>query len=172
MQARDIVVIAHDIRSTHNVGSLLRTCEGLGVQHLYFTGYTPYPALPSDDPRLPHIAQKLSKQINKTALGAETLVPWSVAEDIYACLRQLQAGGYEVAALEQTADSVPLPDFQPPQKIALLLGREVEGIAPELLAVCDLALEIPMFGHKESFNVVQAAAMTLYSLRFAPVLVV
>jgi len=169
---RDIVVIAHDIRSTHNVGSLLRTCEGLGVQHLYFTGYTPYPPLPSGDPRLPHIAGKLSKQINKTALGAETLVPWSAVEDVFACLRQLQADGYQIAALEQTEDSIPLPDFRPSQKIALLLGREVEGIAPELLAVCDLTLEIPMSGHKESFNVVQAAAMTLYHLRFAPALVV
>lgn len=164
---RTIVVIAHDIRSTHNVGSLLRTCEGLGVERLYFTGYTPYPALPAGDPRLPHIAQKLSKQINKTALGAEAMVPWSVAEDAADCIRQLQADGYQVAALEQTASSTKLPDFQPTQNIALLLGREVEGIDPELLALCDTSLEIPMFGRKESFNVVQAAAMALYQLRFA-----
>lgn len=164
---RNIIVIVHDIRSTHNVGSLLRTCEGLGVQHVYFTGYTPYPALTTSDTRLPHIAQKLSKQINKTALGAETMVPWSAAEDVTACIRQLQTDGYQVAALEQTADSTKLPDFQPSQRIALLLGREVEGIDPDLLALCDKTLEIPMFGRKESFNVVQAAAMALYTLRFA-----
>ncbi len=80
---------------------------------------------------------------------------------------RLRADGYLIAALEQTADSVPLPDFQPPDKIVLLLGREVEGIAPELLALCDTKLEIPMSGRKESFNVVQAAAMALYHLRFA-----
>jgi len=160
-----IVVIAHDIRSTHNVGSLLRTCEGMGVAHVYFTGYTPYPTIPGDA-RLPHIAQKLTKQINKTALGAEATVPWAYVEDVSGCMLQLQAQGYKVAALEQAAGSIKLPEYHAPEKIALLLGREVEGIEPELLMHCDVTLEIPMFGQKESFNVVQAAAMALYQLRF------
>lgn len=162
---REIVVIAHDIRSTHNVGSLLRTAEGLGVAKLYFTGYTPYPALPGDT-RLPHLAAKLTKQIEKTALGAEKLVPYQPV-DITECLSALKADGFTVMALEQTNDSVLLPEYRPPEKVALLLGREVEGIDPALLAQCDGALEIPMFGRKESFNVVQAAAMALYHLRFA-----
>jgi 23S rRNA (guanosine2251-2'-O)-methyltransferase len=164
---RDIVIIAHDIRSTHNVGSLLRTCEGLGVTRVYLTGYTPYPPLPNGDTRLPHIAIKLGRQINKTALDAETMVPWSQQDDITACIQQLRRDGYEVIALEQTRDSTPLPDYTPPAKVALLLGREVEGIAPEILALCASAVEIPMFGRKESFNVVQAAAIALYHLRFA-----
>ncbi len=164
---RHVIVIAHDIRSTHNVGSLLRTCEGLGLEHVYLTGYTPYPALSQNDPRLPHLATKLSKQINKTALGTENLVPWSHADDVISCIKQLQADGYQLVALEQTPDSIPLPDFHPTEKVALLLGREVEGIDPELLALCDAAVEIPMLGRKESFNVVQAAAMTVYALRFS-----
>lgn len=167
MTSRNIVLIAHDIRSTHNVGSLLRTCEGLGVRHVYFTGYTPFPALPDGDLRLPHIAQKLTKQINKTALGAENLVPWSHLDSAETCLARLRADGYQIVALEQTASSVKLPDFHAPHKVALLLGREVEGIDPVLLARCDITIEIPMFGRKESFNVVQAAAMTLYALRFS-----
>ena len=65
---RDIILIAHNLRSCHNVGSLLRTAEGLGVQTVYLTGYTPYP-LELGDTRLPHIATKLHKQIDKTALG-------------------------------------------------------------------------------------------------------
>lgn len=164
---RTIVLIAHDIRSTHNVGSLLRTAEGLGVAHVYFTGYTPYPLQPGDT-RLPHIAQKLHNQIHKTALDAETYMPWSYETDVLACLKQLTQSGYQLAALEQAASSITLPNFQPGSKVALLLGREVEGIEPELLAQCDVTLEIPMFGHKESFNVVQAAAMALYQCRFAP----
>jgi 23S rRNA (guanosine2251-2'-O)-methyltransferase len=163
---RDIVVIAHDIRSTHNVGSLLRTCEGLGVAHVYLTGYTPYPPLPVGDIRLPHLAAKLGRQINKTALNAETMLPWSQMDDVTACIQQLQRDGFTIVALEQTASSTPLPQYVPPAKIALLLGREVEGVAPEVLTLCDAAVEIPMFGRKESFNVVQAAAMTLYRLRF------
>lgn len=164
---RDIVVIAHDIRSTHNVGSLLRTCEGLGVQRVYFTGYTPYPRLTEQDPRLPHMADKLTRQIHKTALDAENLLPWEHADDVTALLGQLRSDGYTLVALEQSETSTRLPDYQPPTKVAVLLGREVEGIEPELLAHCDITLEIPMFGRKESFNVVQAAAMTLYHLTFA-----
>jgi 23S rRNA (guanosine2251-2'-O)-methyltransferase len=163
---RDIVVIAHDIRSTHNVGSLLRTCEGLGISHVYFTGYTPYPVLPGSDTRLPHIAAKLTEQIHKTALDAEDFVPWSHTETAEALIGTLKADGFTVIGLEQTKHGTPLPAFQPPRKVALLLGREVEGIEPGLLKLCDATVEIPMFGRKESFNVVQAAAMALYKLRF------
>lgn len=162
---KEIVVVAHDIRSTHNVGSLLRTCEGLGVSHVYFTGYTPYPFAPGDT-RLPHITAKLTAQIHKTALDAEALVPWTHEDDVMSCLTSLRQAGYTLTALEQAADSIKLPDFHAPEKIALLLGREVEGVEPGLLALCDVALEIPMFGRKESFNVVQAAAMALYQFRF------
>lgn len=161
---RSIVVIAHDIRSTHNVGSLLRTCEGLGVAQLYLTGYTPYPPMAGDD-RLPHVAAKLGRQIAKTALGAETLLPWRHEADIAALITRLQADGYTVVALEQAPDSIPLPQFAPPAKLAVLLGREVEGIDPALLQLCDTTVEIPMYGRKESFNVVQAAAMALYHCR-------
>jgi 23S rRNA (guanosine2251-2'-O)-methyltransferase len=166
MQKRSIVVIAHDIRSTHNVGSLLRTAEGLGVEHLYFTGYTPYPALAQGETRLPHIANKLTAQIHKTALDAETLVPWSHEDSVEELMAQLRTDGFTLVALEQAEHSIALPHYQPPEKVALLLGREVEGIDPALLTHCDTLLEIPMLGQKESFNVVQAAAMALYQLRF------
>jgi 23S rRNA (guanosine2251-2'-O)-methyltransferase len=82
-------------------------------------------------------------------------------------LKQLKADGFAVAALEQSATSQQLQKYTPPQKVALVLGREVEGIDESLLAACDTTLEIPMFGKKESFNVVQAAAMALYQCRFA-----
>lgn len=162
---RSIIVIAHDIRSCHNVGSLLRTAEGLGVQEVWLTGYTPYPQIDSDS-RLPHIAAKLTAQIHKTALGTENLISWRQSDDISPLLTRLKLEGYLLAALEQTQTSIPLPDFKPPDKIALVLGREVEGIQADILARCDVALEIPMEGKKESFNVVQAAAMALYHLRF------
>jgi 23S rRNA (guanosine2251-2'-O)-methyltransferase len=162
---RDIILIAHDIRSTHNVGSLLRTAEGLGVTKVYLTGYTPYPQK-AGDPRLPHIALKLTQQIHKTALGAEMSQKWEQAESIDGVLNLLRSDGYILVGLEQTAESIPLASFKPPDKIVLLLGREVEGIEPNILKKLDQIVEIPMFGSKESFNVVQAAAMCLYHLRF------
>ena len=162
---RSIILIAHNMRSTHNVGSLLRTAEGLGVSEVILSGYTPYPQM-ADDDRLPHLAAKIDRQIAKTALGAETTQKWSRHEDIFPVLRTLTSDGYRIAALEQSADSTPLPDLAPPDKLAILLGREVEGVEPEVLRACDMVIEIPMFGSKESFNVVQAAAMALYHCRF------
>lgn len=163
---RNIVLIAHNLRSCHNVGSLLRTAEGLGVSEVILTGYTPYP-LKDDDTRLPHVAAKIHKQIQKTALGAENSVSWSQYDSIEEVLRLMRQDGFAVAAVEQTDSSIALPDYSPPDRVALLVGREVEGIEPEILGMCDAALEIPMFGKKESFNVVQAAAMAMYHCRFA-----
>lgn len=164
--SRQIIVIAHNLRSTHNVGSLLRTAEGLGISHVYLTGYTPYPLAPKDT-RLPHIAQKLARQINKTALDAEKSQPWSHFEDVASMVVRLRADGYTIAALEQTASAIALPSYKPPQKLALILGREVEGVEASVLALTDVQLVIPMFGSKESFNVVQAAAMALFHIRFS-----
>jgi len=163
---RDIVLIVHNLRSCHNVGSLLRTAEGLGVKRVYFTGFTPYPS-EKTDVRLPHLAQKIDKQIHKTALDAEKNVNWHHQDDIFSLIDSLRADGYTIAAIEQTTTSAALPDYVPPEKIAMIVGREVEGIEAEVLKVCDVALEIPMFGQKESFNVVQAAAMMLYHVRFS-----
>lgn len=165
---RDIIVIAHDIRSCHNVGSLLRTAEGLGISQVLLSGYTPYP-LATDgtkDDRLPHISAKIHRQISKTALGAEVNQVWRHCQNIDELLAALRHDGYTIAGLEQTSDSISLPDYPPPPKLALLLGREVEGLDEGLLSKLDLTLEIPMFGTKESFNVVQAAAMALFHCRF------
>jgi tRNA G18 (ribose-2'-O)-methylase SpoU len=161
----ELILIAHNLRSAHNVGSLLRTAEGLDVNEVWLTGYTPYPAHDKDD-RLPHLAQKTDKQIAKTALGAEKLVPWRQAAGIQAVLADLKQRGFTVAALEQAKRSLNLNDFEPPAKLALIVGREVAGLEPEILQACDYVLEIPMLGRKESFNVVQAAAMALYRLRW------
>lgn len=156
-----ITVIAHNIRSTHNVGSIFRTCEGLGVEKLIFTGYTPYP-MTSDDERLPHIVRKLESQISKTALGAEHLVPYQYCE--FPPLDKLRADGYRIVGLEQDARAIMLPAYKAPEKLVLLLGEEVEGITPELRAQCDDLIEIPMHGQKESFNVSVAAGIALYAL--------
>ncbi len=162
---RQIVLIAHNIRSCQNVGSLLRTAEGLGIQSVVLTGYTPYPRT-IDDERLPHIAQKNESQIHKSALGAELMVDWKHSHQIEPVLDELREAGYIIAALEQQNGAINLPVFQPAQKIALIVGREVEGIEEEILAQCDSIVQIPMHGRKESFNVSAAAAMALYHLTY------
>ena len=142
-QYREIIVLAHNIRSTHNIGSILRTSEGFGVSRVIFSGYSPFPTLDNENfqetNRLPHIAQKIAK---------------------------LKSEGFEIIALEQSIESIKMPDFSADKcaKIALLLGEEVNGIEERLLALCDKHLEIPMFGQKESFNVSVAAGIALYKI--------
>lgn len=173
-----IIVIAHNIRSTHNVGSIFRTCEGFGVEKLILSGYTPYPDLSiqpntptcayidgeivRSDTRLPHIREKITNQIHKTALGAEAMVPFEYHDTLE--LGTLELAGYRVVALEQAPTSINLPDYSPPDRIALILGEEVHGIDSEILSQCDDILEIPMYGQKESFNVSVATGIALYEL--------
>lgn len=147
------------------MGSLLRTADGLGVAKVYLTGYTPYPRQKNDE-RLPHIAAKMHRQIQKTALGAEATAAWEHCQDIEGVIKTLQAADFTIAGLEQNRNSIDLTAWSPAPKVALIVGRETEGIEPEVLEACDTTLEIPMLGKKESFNVVQAAAMALYHCRF------
>ncbi|HEY5695406.1 MAG TPA: TrmH family RNA methyltransferase, partial [Candidatus Saccharimonadales bacterium] len=142
----EITVIAHNIRSAHNVGAIFRTAEGFGVSNIILSGYTPAPSY-EGDPRLPHIRNKLTDQIHKTALGAEALVPFEYQEQ--PDLAKLKSSGYTIVALEQTPTAHMLPNYRLPQKIALLLGEEVHGIPRELLELCDESIEIPMVGKKE-----------------------
>ena len=157
----EIIVIAHNIRSTHNVGAIFRTCEGFGVKQLILSGYSPYPQLPADT-RLPHIAEKLTSQIHKTALGAEYMVPFTYQEEPE--LATLRQSGYRIIGLEQDSSSVLLSTYSPPKKIVLLLGEEVDGLTLRLREACDDLVEIPMKGKKESFNVSVATGIALYAL--------
>ena len=157
----EIIVIAHNIRSTHNVGAIFRTSEGFGVKKIILSGYTPYPTIPGDA-RLPHIHRKLTDQIHKTALGAEEMVPFEYQQT--PDIESLRASGYRIVGLEQDERSIMLPNYQTPAKVALLLGEEVEGIDASLRAYCDDLIEIPMQGRKESFNVSVATGIALYAL--------
>lgn len=159
----DVVVIAHNIRSIHNVGAILRTCDGFDVQTVLFSGYTPYPKQ-ANDIRLPHIADKITRDMHKTALGAESSVENRHIDDLDAEVTHLKAGGYRLVGLEQAAQSVSLVDYHPHEKIALLLGEERFGLTPELISLCDDIVEIPMSGHKESFNVSVATGIALYHI--------
>jgi len=157
----EIIVIAHNIRSTHNIGAIFRTAEGFGISKIFLSGYSPYPTT-AQDFRLPHISEKLTSQIHKTALGAEAMVPFEHTE--LPPLQMLKEDGYRIVALEQNDRSINLADYAAPAKVALLIGEEVHGITDELLEQCEDILEIPMVGKKESFNVSVATGIALYAL--------
>lgn len=139
---------------------MFRTAEGFGVTKIICSGYTPYPTM-NHDSRLPHIADKLTKQIHKTALGAEELVSFEQYDELETWL---STNTLPLVALEQSATSIPLSNFHGDHDIALLLGEEVHGIEDKYLQLCETTLEIPMHGRKESFNVSVACGIALYVL--------
>jgi tRNA G18 (ribose-2'-O)-methylase SpoU len=157
------MVILYNIRSTYNVGAILRRCECLGVKDVILTGYTPYL-----DKGLPHEQAKLKKQIHKTALGAEEMLNARRIDDINEAIETLKKDGYQILALEQGEHSLNLADSPKLDgKLALILGEEVHGIPQDILGQCDHLLEIPMLGKKESFNVSVAGGIALWELRKA-----
>lgn len=156
---KSVVIIAHNIRSIHNLGSIFRTAEGFGVEKIYLSGWTASP-----DKSLPHIAEKLQRQLHKTALGAEEIVPFESVELNHDFLKKLKSDGWHLVGLEQDSRAILLPNYKADKKVALLLGEEVHGIEQEWRDVCDALIEIPMFGRKESFNVSVATGIALYQI--------
>jgi tRNA G18 (ribose-2'-O)-methylase SpoU len=151
MKNSHIRLLAHNIRSLWNVGSLFRTCDAMQVEKLYLTGYTGLP------PR---------KEITKTALGAEEFVPWEHFDEPLAILQKLRSEGFSIVSLEQTERSVPLGEFEPQFPLCLILGNEIKGVREDLLDGSDVIVSIPMLGKKESLNVAVAAGIALHALRF------
>ena len=158
--AHKVCLVAVDVRSAHNIGALFRTCDGFGAE-LFLVGICPRPQH-DDDSRLPHIVKRAEKEIAKTALGAEHTVSWRHADTLLECKNILEKEGYSLTAIEQTGDSRPIGELESTSSIALVVGREVEGLTRVELDLCEKAYEIPMVGEKESFNVSVAAAIGLY----------
>jgi tRNA G18 (ribose-2'-O)-methylase SpoU len=156
--AAKLIVIAHDLRSAHNVGALFRTADGAGAAKLYLTGYTPRPALKK------HFLTQAEKALAKTALGAEKALPWEYQEDVQELVSALKQEGYVLLALEQDARSADYRLPPPEGPVALLVGNEVEGLPEALLSQADRILEIPMRGTKHSLNVSVAAGVALYQI--------
>lgn len=146
-------VILHNIRSAHNVGAIFRTSEGAGVKKIFLTGYTPRP--------IDRFGRTVA-EIEKTSLGASTLVPWEATDTVHESISRLQSEGVHVVAVELTPHSVSLYSFTPPPVVAYVFGNEVTGLVPDELDAADTVLEIPMRGQKESLNVATTAGVVLF----------
>ena len=169
----EITLLLHNIRSCHNVGSILRTADGFGVKTAVFSGYTPRY---NDANLLPHLREKLNHQIEKTALGAESYLNLETSENISELIDELHKKNYLILGLENNLSdprkialnfsnlSELRSALDSREKIALLLGEEVDGIDKSLYEKIDYFLEIPMKGKKESFNVSIATAIALFTL--------
>ncbi len=151
---KELFLIIHNVRSAHNVGSLFRTADGMGVSKVFLTGYTGAP--------VDRFNRKDTK-IAKVSLGAEDIVPWE-KRDIFELIKELRENGAQIVALEQGAQSISLDSFIPKNSVVLIVGNEIEGVTEDVLSLCEAVVEIPMKGKKESLNVSNAGAIALWSI--------
>ena len=142
-------VLLDNVRSMYNVGAFFRTADGVNLEKLCLCGIT---------------AQPPKKAISKTALGAEEVVAWEHDWDSLRLAEKMRSAGFELAAIETSPHAVDLFEWQPRFPVCVAFGHEVDGLRPELLAIADAHVRIPMLGQKTSLNVATAAGIVMYEL--------
>lgn len=146
-QKSPLIIVADHIRSAFNIGAILRCADAFAVEKLILTGYSPLPS---------------SSGVQKTALGAETHVPWEHFEHTEDAIHHLKNLNYKVLALETSSQAQNLYHSNLPPRMALILGNERFGLNTNILKLCDDVIQIPMLGIKNSLNVSTSLAIVAY----------
>ena len=154
----EIYVIADNIRSLYNVGSLFRLCDGVGIRKLYLCGRTGAPFN-----RLKY--QRQRQQIAKTALEGLNSVEWEHRDDVISLIEEFKNDGIQVVALEQSDSSINYAEASYHPRVCLVVGNEVDGVGEKVLELMDMTVEIPMYGRGNSLNVISATSVALYQIR-------
>ncbi len=151
LEKNNLVIILDNIRSLNNIGSVFRTADAFAVEQIILCGITAKP---------PH------REINKTALGATESVDWLHEENTLTAIQNLKNRGYQIAAIEQTENSIKLNNFkvEKNQKLALIFGHEVKGVSQEAINQSDFVIEIPQQGTKHSLNISVSVGVILWDL--------
>lgn len=154
---KEVIVILDNIRSTHNVGSIFRTADALGVGGIVLCGTTPAP--------MDRFGRARS-DIAKVSLGAEKNVPWKYEKEVLKVVKKMKKEGWKIIAIEQAENSIDYKKIKLGQKdkVAFVLGAEVEGVDKRILKLADQIAEIPMLGLKESLNVSVSFGVALFRI--------
>lgn len=149
MNRLPVTVVLDNVRSAQNVGAFFRTCDAFAIEHIALCGITSTPP---------------SRDIHKTALGAEMTIDWSYYENTVECVEKLKAEGYTLLAIEQVEGALMLDELSvdPTKRYALVFGNEVAGVEQSVVDLCDGAIEIPQVGTKHSINVSVAGGVVLW----------
>lgn len=146
-----LIIVLDNIRSLNNIGSVFRTADCFRVDSLYLCGITAQP---------PH------RDIHKTAIGATETVAWKYVESTVEVVKNLQQKAWKVYAIEQAENAILLPEFtvSANQKLAIVLGNEVDGVQQEVIDACDGCIELPQFGTKHSLNISVCTGIVVWDL--------
>ena len=149
------VIVLDNIRSVHNVGSIFRTADAVGVDMIYLCGFTPQPV---------DRFGRARADLSKVSLGAEKTIEWKHFENTTDALKKLKENNFTIVAIEQSENSVDYKKVEVSDKTAFVFGNELKGISKEVLKECDIIAEIPMKGEKESLNVSVSAGIALFRI--------
>ena len=144
-----VSVLLENVRSLYNVGAFFRTADAVSLEKLWLAGITGYPP---------------KKMITKTALGAEEFVSWQHVPGAAETIHALRGANHEIAAIETSVHAIDLFDWKPRWPVCVLFGHETDGLTPEVAALADTHVRIPMLGRKHSLNVATAGGVVLYEL--------
>ncbi len=152
---KEVSVLLHNIRSTHNVGSIFRTADALGILRIYLSGFTPAPT---------DRFGRTRQDVAKVSLGAEKTIPWEYIKNPKNLISKLKTKKYQIISIEQAKNSTDYRKIKIKKPVLFIVGNEVEGISKDLLKLSDEIVEIPMRGKKESLNVSVAFAVALFRI--------
>lgn len=149
-----LAVILEDIVDHTNVGAAFRAAAGLGADAVLVT---------------PRCADPLYRRSVRVSMGTVFQVPWTRLPEWHGddgARAQLHAAGFHLAALALSDDAISLDDFaaDPPERVALMMGAEGDGLSRRALAAADSVVTIPMAGGVDSLNVAAASAVALWAV--------
>jgi 23S rRNA (guanosine2251-2'-O)-methyltransferase len=146
-QTCSLSILLDNVRSALNVGSIIRTSEGIGIEHIHLCGITATP----DNPK-----------VGKTSLRAESTLKWSYHLNALDTVLSLKNEGVQIWSLEMTSKSIPLYaaiKYRSKIPILLVAGNEQAGVDPDILSISDRLVHLPMVGSKTSLNIAVAVGI-------------
>lgn len=145
-----VALILDSVQTPYNVGTIIRTSAALGVEHLWLVGATESPS---------------HNKTNKTAMGTQRYVTWTVVEEPAEAIAAARAEGYLVVGVELAEDALPLHEVDLSGDVCLVVGHEDRGLSKVALAGCDALGYIPQTGKVGSLNVGVAASIAIAETR-------
>jgi tRNA G18 (ribose-2'-O)-methylase SpoU len=144
------VVILENVADPTNVGAIFRSVGAIGADAVLVT---------------PRCSDPFYRRAIRVSMGTVLQVPWARVGDWRSTRELLAASGFQVAAFALSPDAVSLRDFVPPERLALVLGAEGEGLTAEALDAADVVVQIPMAHGIDSLNVAAAAAVAMWAVQ-------